>query len=81
MYSYCVVMLYRNLLSGPSDVMSSHVTSLPGVRGALQSVRDSVTSSQLHQLLTRLSREISYVILAVGQAEHAVSDGVFVDNG
>ena len=61
--------------------MSSHVTSLPGVHGALQSVRDSVTSSQLQQSLTRLSMEISYVILAVDQAKHVISDDVFVDNG
>ena len=70
-------MLYRNLLSGPSDAMSGHVTLLPGVRGALESVRNSVTSSQLRQLMTRLSREISYVILAVGQAKHVISDAVF----
>jgi len=73
-------MVCRNLLSGPSDVMSSHVTSLPGVHEALQSVRDSVTSSQLRRSLAGLSEELSYVIVAVEQAKHVISDDtVFVD--
>jgi len=62
--------------------MSSHVTSLPGVHGALQSVRASVTSSQLGRSLAGLSRELSYVIAAVEQATHVISDdSVFVNNG
>jgi len=54
--------------------MSSHVTSLPGIRGALQSVRDTVTSSSRRQSLARLSSELSDVILAVERAKRIVTD-------
>ena len=58
--------------------MSGHVTFLPSIHGALQSVRESMTSSEQQQLMSRLSREITDVILAVEQAKHVISDVVFV---